>query len=82
MDQSKSVRYSLPTDAMTSDASEEIRIEPSASIRRSLIDDPEVLSEESSGALDSVPSFVAPLVVTSAVFIGVMVIYKTWRDAR
>jgi len=47
-----------------------------------MIEEPEVLSEESSGALESIPPFVAPLVVTGAVFVGVLVLYKTWRESR
>jgi hypothetical protein len=67
---------------MTSDVSDGMKIEPSASVRRSMIEEPEVLSEESSGALESIPPFVAPLVVTGAVFVGVLVLYKTWRESR
>lgn len=67
---------------MSLDASKDMMVEPSASVRRSMIDDPEVLSEESSGSLDAIPPFVAPLVVTGAVFVGVLVLYKTWRESR
>lgn len=61
---------------------EEIRVEPSASVRRSMIAEPEVLSEESSGALESLPPAVAPIAVTAAVLVGFALLYHTWRDSR